>query len=165
MNVADVQQHFVSLARLIESSGGKAAKELVQVADCLAPFGSQSLPDFTRFLALAHEYHTTGTLAAAAKPARQPRATKTKADPAEVAAAVRAIYDRAADLSLSMDQIETELAKMNGLQKAGLLVVCEAMELGGLKNKKVDEIRAAIGQKIKDRRGAAQRADMIQNPT
>jgi len=168
VNVADLRQHLDDLAKLLDASGGKSvAKDFAAIAEGLAPFSTQPLAEFSRFLVQAHEYHTTGTLAAAGKPARKaaPRAAKVKVDPAEIAAAVRALYDRANDLSLTMEHIDAELAKMSGLSKDGLLEVCGAMELVGLKSKKVDEIRASIRQKVLDRRGAAQRVGMIEEPT
>ncbi len=123
------------------------------------PHSAQSIAEFGRFLAKAHEYHTTGTLAGPAKRTRASTA-KAKADPSEVAANVRNLYDRSGDLSLSMEQIEVDLAPLAGLTKPGLLVVAERMELAGLKPKKVDEIRGAIRQKILDRRSSAQREQM-----
>jgi hypothetical protein len=163
MNVGDLRQHLADLAQLLESAGGKsAAKDLAALSEALAPFAGQSPTEFTRFLALAHEYHSTGKLSAPPKPPRAPRATNAKGDPSAVAVAVRALYDRAGDASLPMDQIESGLAGVSGLSKDGLLNVCQAMELAGMKSRKVDEIRGAIRQKVLDRRAAAQRATMIE---
>src|SRR5262249_40909748 len=150
MNVANLQQHLANLAKLFDASGGKSvAKDLDALATALTPFAAQSPAEFTRFLALAHEYHTTGKLSPPPKAPRKAAANPARAAPGEVAATIRSLYDRAGDLSLTMEQIDTELAKMNGLTKDGLLKVCEAMELAGMKSKKVPDIRAAIGQKIK----------------
>jgi hypothetical protein len=74
------------------------------------------------------------------------------------------VYEQASDLSLPLERIEAELAHLDVLAKDGLLTVCARMELFGMKNKKKDDIIAAIRQKILDRRSAAQRAAMIQNP-
>lgn len=162
MIVHDLKQHLHDLSKLLESSGAKsAAKDLGVAAEALAPFGAQSITEFGRFLAKAHEYHTTGTLSA---PARRPRTSKAKADPNEVAASIRNLYDRSGDLSLTKEQIDADLAPLTGLTKPGLLVVAERMELAGLKAKKVDEIRGAIRQKILDRRSSAQREQMTAQP-
>jgi hypothetical protein len=59
-----------------------------------------------------------------------------------------------------MQQIETELQTLAGLTKEGLLHVAERMELAGMKARKVTDIRAAIRQKIYDRRSSAQRERM-----
>jgi hypothetical protein len=164
MIVHDLRQHLADLSKLVDSAGGKAAaKDLASAADALAPFGAQSIAEFGRFLGMAHEYHTTGKLTAPAKPARASRA-KAKADPAEVATTIRGLYDRSGDLSLAMEQIDAELAPLAGLTKPGLLVVAERMELAGMKAKKVNEIRAAIRQKILDRRSSAQREQMTAQP-
>lgn len=167
MNVADISQHLADLARVIDKSGGKTvARDLHAIAEGLTPFAEQTLTAFSLFLAKAHEYHTTGTLTAASKPARKtsPRAPRVKADPMEIAAAVRTLYDRANDLSLTTEFIDSELNRMNGLTKDGLLKVCDAMELVGMKSKKVPDIQAAIRQKVIDRRGTAQRAAMLDEP-
>ncbi len=95
-----------------------------------------------------------------------PRATRAaarpgKVDPVDVASAIRQLYDRSGDLSLTLPKIEAELSSLAGLTKTGLLVVCERMELAGMKGKKVDAIRAALRQKVLDRRSSAQREQMI----
>src|SRR5258708_1289776 len=110
MTVADLKQHLADLSRLLDSSGAKSvAKDLAAAADGLRPFAGQSIGEFVRFLAAAHEYHTTGKLTAPAKPTRAPRTAKAKADPTEIAANIRVLYDRSGDLSLTMQQIESEL--------------------------------------------------------
>ena len=163
MTIADLKQHLVDLAKLLDSSGGKqVAKDVSAMAEALSPFGAQSPADFARYLALANEYHTTGKLSAPPKAPR--KASKPKADPAEVAAAVRNLYDRSGDLAVTMEQIETELARLGELKKDGLLEVCDAMELAGMRAKTVGVIRDAIRQKILDRRSSSQRDQMIQTP-
>jgi hypothetical protein len=165
MTIADLKQHLSDLAKLLESSGGKqVAKDIALMAEGLAPFAGQSPAEFAQFLARAHEYHTTGQLTAPAKAPRAAKPRQPKADQNEVATAVRQVYEQASDLSLPMERIESELARLSGLTKDGLLTVCERMELFGLKSKKKEEIAGAIRQKILDRRSAAQRAAMIQNP-
>jgi hypothetical protein len=124
----------------------------------------RTVADFAKLLALAHEYHTTGKLTPPAKAPRAARTAKIKADPAAVATSVRQLYDRAGDLSLTMDEIESALAPLAGLTKPGLLAVCDRMELAGMKARKVDDIRAAVRQKIVDRRSSAQREQMIHGP-
>jgi hypothetical protein len=165
VTVANLKQHLNDLARFLEATGGnKVAKDLAAAADGLAPFADKSVADFSKLLALAHEYHTTGKLSPPPKATRAPRATKVKLDAAEVAADIRSLYDRAGNLSDTMEQIDAEVARLTGLQKAGLLVVCERMEMAGMKNKKLDDVRAAIRQKILDRRSSAQREQMIDGP-
>lgn len=165
MTVADLKQHLSDLAKFLDATGGtRVAKDLAAAADGLAPFADRTIADFAKLLALAHEYHTTGKLTPPPKAPRAAKAPKVKADPAEVAAAVRGIYDRAGDLSLTMDEIDASLAPLAGLTKPGLLVVCDRMELAGMKAKKVDDIRAAMRQKILDRRSSAQREQMIHGP-
>jgi len=166
VTVADLKQHLADLARFLEASGGaKVAKDLATAADGLTPFAGQSLAEFARLLALAHEYHTTGKLTPPPKPPRAAKPTKAKVDPAEAAAAVRQLYDRAGDLALTMEQIDADLGRLSGLNKNGLLAVCERMGLAGMKAKEVDAIRAAVRQKILDRRSAAQREQMIHSPS
>ncbi|HLW66249.1 MAG TPA: hypothetical protein VKS79_13130 [Gemmataceae bacterium] len=165
MTVGDLKQHLADLAKLLDASGGKqVAKDFAIMADGLAPFAAQSPAEFARFLAVAHEYHTTGKLTAPEKAPRAAKPRQPKADAGELATAIRQLYDQASDLSLPMERVDSELAKLAPLTKDGLLTVCEAMELFGMKSKKKDEIAAAIRQKVLDRRSAAQRAAMIQNP-
>jgi len=167
MNVGDLKQHLSDLAKLLDAAQGKqVAKELNLIAGGLTPFASKSLADFVQFLALAHEYHTTGKLSAPAKQAKTkaPKVAKTKPNPDEVAIAIRQLYDRSGDLSLSKEQIESGLAPLAELNGKGLLKVADVMEIFGMKSKKVGEVQAAIRQKVLDRRTAAQREDMIRNP-
>ena len=77
MIVADLQQHLTDLAKLLEANkAASAAKDLQTLGAALAPFKDQSPTDFTRFLALAHEYHTTGKLTAPTKAARLERRSR-----------------------------------------------------------------------------------------
>ena len=167
MIVADLKQHLADLAKLLDATGGKTvAKDLASIADGLTPFASQSLPEFSKFLALAHEYQTTGKLSA---PATAPRAASKSAANApnveEIAQRLRSLYDRAGNLSITMLQIETDLGQLKGLKKDGLVRICDVLELMGMAKKTIPIITGAIRQKILDRRSAAQRAEMIQNPT
>jgi hypothetical protein len=167
MTVADLKQHFADLAKLLDASGSKqVAKDFGVIAEGLTPFAGQSLPEFTRFLAQAHEYHTTGKLSAPPKAPRTkaPKTAKTKPNPEEVAVTVRQLYDHSGDLSLTMEQIESGLAPLADLSKEGLLKVAEVMEIFGVKSKRMDVIQSAIRQKILDRRSSAQREEMIRNP-
>lgn len=166
MNVADLRQHLLDLSKLLDVSGGKtAAKDLTGLAEALAPFTTQTPAEFTQFLARAHEYHTTGKLEAPVRASRASKAAASKADPGEVVTLIRSLYDRAGDLTLTISQIETDLAHLKKLKKEGLLQVCSALELEGMAKKTVAVIIGAIRQKILDRRSAAQRAQMILNPT
>jgi hypothetical protein len=165
MTVADLKQHLTDLAKLLDAAGGRqVAKDFALMAEGLTPFAGQSLAEFTRLLALAHEYRTTGKLTPPPKAARAAKLAKAKTDPAAVAAALRALYDRAGDPALPLEQINAELGQLAGLTKPGLLIVAERMELAGLKAKKVDDIKAAIRQKVLDRRSSAQRGQLMEAP-
>jgi hypothetical protein len=164
MNVAHLRQHLDELARLLDLADGgkKVVGDLRAITEGLAPFDGQTLPQFAGFLARAHGYDTTGKLTAPAKPARAPRAAKPKADPAELARLIRELYDRSGDRSLPMEEIEAGLQPLAGLPKAGLTTVCQALEIRPVSKWKLDDYRAAIRQRVLDRRSAAQRAAMIE---
>lgn len=164
MTVADLKQHLADLARLLESTGGKTvARDLVAIAEGLTPFAAQALPEFSKFLALAHEYHTTGKLSAPPKAARAGKSAAPNVE--ETVQRVRRLYERAGDLTMTMLEIETQLGSLKGLKKDALVRVAEALDLVGTGKKTIPLITAAIRQRILDRRSAAQRATLIDNPT
>jgi SPP1 gp7 family putative phage head morphogenesis protein len=76
----------------------------------------------------------------------------------------RALYDRSSDTSIPYAEITGHIEELGKLKKAALLLIAERMELYGMKQKTGPEIARAVGQKILDRRNAAQRAAMIRNP-
>jgi hypothetical protein len=168
VTVADLQQHFTDLGRLLRAGGAKqVADELTEVAAHLAPFRDHRLADFGRFLVQAHQYAATGTLPVIPVKARGgtvKAGAAPKAEPAAVAEAVRRVYDRAGDLTVAEAEIEAALGPMAALPLAGLKVVAAALELKLPTRAKIDEARQQIRQKVYNRRGAAQRAEMTGLP-
>src|SRR4051812_6695667 len=107
MNVADLQQHLEDLARLLRSSGAKSvADDLASTCAGLAPFPGATLKEFAAFL-IRSEAFSRGEVPIKGKPAKS-AAAPSKTVPPDVellARDVREIYDRAADPSVTIDQI------------------------------------------------------------
>jgi hypothetical protein len=169
MNVGDLQRYLSLQAQCLEAAkAAKAAKDLQAVADQLGHFTQYDVETFSAFLQRAHTYDATGVLPVAPlKPARG-KAKAPAAPKLELPAAldrVRRLYEHA--VHLSSEEFQQELDRLQGvgkLAKNDLLKVAEALELFGLKNRKKDDILAQIQAKIVNRRGTAQRAEMVFPP-
>jgi len=164
VKVADLQQHLSDLSRLLDASGAKqVATDLNAIQAGLTPFREQPLKTFAEFLVRAEAY-SRGEVPLVPPKTTRPRTTgarKAKVDPAEAVQRLCQLYDRAGDPSVSAEEIETGLQALEELNKDGLLKAADALEIKGLSRKKVQEIREAVRQKVINRRGAAQRASMI----
>jgi hypothetical protein len=164
VKVADLQQHLVDLAKLLDASGAKGvATDLNAIQTGLTPFRDVPLRTFADFLVRAEAYSRDPVPIVPPK-TRQPRAStsrKAKADPAEVVERLRQLYERSGDPSVSTEELDQGLRLLGDLTKDGLLQVADALEIKGLSKKKVPEIREAVRQKVFNRRGASQRASMV----
>ncbi len=169
MNVADVQQHFAELARLLRAAGAaKASDELGAVQRCLEPFRSLTVKAFADFLARAEAY-SRGEVPLTPSRARGPRAAGgtpagTKADEPTLASAVRALYDQATSPSVTAEQVTELGSQLQGLSKDSLVRVAEGIDLKGMKSKSKGAIVQAIQQRILARKGSFQRAGLIDRP-
>jgi hypothetical protein len=85
-------------------------------------------------------------------------------DPQDLARQAHDLYERAADPAVTTAQIDGLVGQLGGLKKAGLVTVAEAVGLKGMKAKTNEEIIQAIRQRIVSRKGAAQRAGLIDRP-
>ncbi len=169
MNVSDLQQILAALGPLLEPFGvkGTSLADLKTIRDGLAPFSQLSLKDFASFLGRAHAY-SRGEV-----PIKPPRGggsgakptARTAVDVSAIAMEVRGLYDRASDPATTVEMIEEKTAQLNQLNKESLVIVADAIELRGMKAKKKDDIAAAIRQRIRERKGATQRAGLIDRPS
>jgi hypothetical protein len=171
MKVADLQQILVDLAPLLGTCGVKPAAlaDLKKVREGLQPFSQLSVADFASFLDRAETYRRNGEVPTKALKGGTGRtgartAGRATVDANAVAQQVRALYDRAADPSTTDEHIDQQTAQLGQLSKDGLVTVAEAIELLGMKAKKKDDIVTAIRLRIKARRGATQRAGLIDRP-
>ena len=173
MKVADLQQHLADLGRLLEASGAKTvAADLAAIRDGLGPFRELPLKGFAEFLARAEAYSRgevplappKGGRSSGSKPASS-RAAKTPApDVGILAREVRELYDRVADPAVTAEQIDALAGRLGGLTKDGLVAVAEVIDLKGMKAKTKPDILGAIRQRFHARKGATQRAGLLDRP-
>jgi hypothetical protein len=173
MKVADLQQHLADLRRLLEASGARAGAvaELVSVNNALAPFRDHSLKDFAAFLVRAEAF-SRGEVPVAQPKGRRAgagaaggsAAKATATDVGALAREIRALYDRAADPTVTAETINHAAGRLGGLDKAGLVEVAEGIDLKGMKSKTKGGILDAIRQRIISRKGGSQRAGLIDRP-
>lgn len=160
MKVSDLQQHLGDLARLLDSSGAKAvAGDLAAVSGALAPFREQSLKAFGEFLIRAE----AASRGESASPGKRTTA-KVAAPPTDVAGLleeVRRLYGSAADPSVTREQIDALAARLSPLKKDDLVQISEAIGMVGSRGKTKDKIQQAIRDRIVARKGASQRAALI----
>jgi hypothetical protein len=169
MKVADLQQHLADLGRMLEAAGAKpVAADLSAIQAGLTPFRDLPLKGFADFLVRAEAYRTGGEVPTGASKAGgsgKGAPGKTSAKPAPDANAlaqeVRHLYDRAADPSVTTEQIDALAGRLTALPQKGLVVVAEAIDMKGMKSKKKDDILSAIRNRIHTRKGASQKAGMI----
>jgi hypothetical protein len=69
-----------------------------------------------------------------------------------------------ADPAVTGEQIDALVGRLGGLTKDGLVTVADAIDLKGMKAKKKDDILGAMRQRFHARKGATQRAGLIDRP-
>jgi hypothetical protein len=159
MTVADLQSYFADLARFVGKSGGKTlAADLDAVQACLTPFAGMTLANFAAFLA-GKEPPPAGRRKLSGGGGRRVPAP----DAAEVAAKMRQLYDSITDPGTTWAAVEEGLGLLQKLKKDDLVQVAEVMEIHGMSRKTKPQIIEAIRQRMDSRKGAQQRADMV-NP-
>ena len=72
------------------------------------------------------------------------------------------LYERAADLSLSDEDFALRLAEVDGLDKAALLELARLLGLVLPRRISTELLRIRIRERIRNRRGMAQRCLMLQ---
>jgi hypothetical protein len=171
MKVADLQQHLADLARLLEASGARpVAADLAAIREGLAPFRDLPLKGFADFLVRAEAYsrgEVPITPAPGGRRAAPSRPAKSKAPAGDADALGREthdLYERAADPAVTPEQIDALAARLGALSKDGLAAVAERIGLKGMKAKSKGAIQEAIRQRIIARKGASQRAGLIERP-
>jgi|GEM_PF-1308343 len=165
MKVADLQQYFTTLAKLLQATDGKkSAVELARIAEGLEPFRDYDLANFANFLVRAEEYSRTGVLPVVAPPkrVRDPKPpAKPKADLSSLRAEVVNLHDTASTTSVTFEAIEALRPKLDTLAKADLLSVAEAIKLVGMKSKSKANILNAIVSRVKSIKQSSMRASII----
>jgi hypothetical protein len=173
MKVSVLQQHLADLARFLEASGAKTvAAELGAIRDGLTPFRELPLKGFAEFLGRAEAY-SRGEVPVtppkggrkAPSPAGKPPGKAPALDADGLTREARELYDRVSDPSITGEQIDALTGRLGGLTKGGLVAVAEAIDLVGMGTKKKDDIVAAIRQRFHARKGATQRAGLIDRQT
>lgn len=176
MKVADLQQHIADLARLLESAGvkGEPIKDLNAIRDGLVPFRDAPLKVFADFLIRAEAYRSGGEVPltppkggkkAAAKTTAKTTTKPTPPNVPALAAEVKRVYDHAADPATTETVIDAILARLEPVDKKGLVIIAEAIELKGVGSKAKAAIITAIRQRITARKGSSQRVGILDRPT
>lgn len=112
---------------------------------------------------------------APAKPAAKPTATPPEKKPAakkpaavskpltveQIGRDVKWAYDNAADTKLTVDAIRSMTAHLSGVKKPDLIKIADSMGLLGMHRYSASAIRGAIEHRILSRKGATQRAGII----
>jgi hypothetical protein len=171
MTVAELQQYFENLARVVRAApAAKAADELELIGRGLAPFRSMSLKDFSEFLVRADEFVRTGQVSAAPTrgrgraPTGRSGGARTKPDAATIAQEAKRLYDRAATASVSEADLQALAANLNKLIKNEMKAVGAAIDLTLTDSTKKPEMIRRIQAKIEGRQGSKQRSGMTSLP-
>jgi hypothetical protein len=156
VTVQELRETLTRLVGLLDAAGAKAAttRDLTEFVESTAPFGDLTLKAFVK-------------LAEAGRmppPPKSQAAGKTKADPSAVLSEVRDLYERAADPTVTEDQVRAACGRLSALAKDALVRLADGIELLGMKAKKKDDIVAAITSRLLDRKGAAIRRQLIDRP-
>ena len=164
MTVADLQRLLTDLARVLETAGASRtpSAEVTALAGHLEKFRDLRLKAFGDLL---DRVSLDG--AAAPRPStgggRRPAAGPT-VDAGPVALAAKDLYDKAADPAVT-DQTVTDLfARLDALGKDGLVQVATAISLKGMTSKNKGEVKAAICNRIEERRGKRIRSQLVDRP-
>jgi hypothetical protein len=167
MNVAELEQYFVSLAKLLQATDAKkTAAELSRIAEGLQSFRGYALADFAGFLVRAEEYHRTGVLPVVAGKAgaRSKAEPKPKADLSAVRSDVERQYRSASSPNVTIESIEALRPKLNALTKADLVSIAEAIDLTGMSSKTKALIVDAIVSRVLGIKQSVIRTSVIDRP-
>jgi hypothetical protein len=166
MTVADLQRHLGDMATFLD--GAKATKAIIDdlkaISSGLTPFAALALKDFAAFLARAEEFDRTGQVSKDAKGTKAPRATSApKATPNvdALAGEALALYQRAADPSVTQADIDQLMTKLGPLTKPGLVTIADRLGLKGMNAKAKAKILGELRSSIEDRKGSFQRSGML----
>ncbi len=167
MNVADLQQHFRSLAQFAERAGAscKVLAELGSVTEALVPFEKLTVAQFGDFLRTAEEYARTGTLPIqpGKKPPAKLRVAKSKTaavSPADAIERVFVLYETIVHGNLAEEAIAKELELVDGLTKPNLQTLAEKMNIWqAIKKLGVPAIKSKIQDEVRERKNRYERSD------
>jgi hypothetical protein len=167
MKVADLQQYFNDLAKLIHATDGKkSAPELSKVAESLQPFRNYELAEFASFLARAEEYSRTGLIPVVnLKPGSRSKPTgKPNPELAALRAEVVHLHGSASSPGVTIDSIDAVVPKLGKLNKNDLLSVAEVIGLVGMNSKSKADIVSAVVGRIKSIKQSSIRTSIIDRP-
>jgi hypothetical protein len=160
VTVADLQQFLSDLSKLLRvSRAAGVAGELDYVSAKLAPFKEYGLKAFADFLEKADAY-SKGALAPKPKTTPGKKAKATPADIDQACARVLALYDRAIDPTVTVDEITAGVQALEGMDppKATLDDLLKRMGASQKFKTKADALKA-VRQKILGRKGAFDRVN------
>jgi hypothetical protein len=167
MKVADLQQYFTDLAKLLHATDGKkSSAELSKIAEGLQPFRDYDLTNFANFLTRAEDYSRTGLVPVIPpKPgSRSKPPAKPSVDLGALQAEVAHLHGTASSPDVTFESIEALRPKLDQLKKPGVLSVVESIGLVGMKSKSKADIINAIVARIKSIKQSSIRTSIIDRP-
>jgi hypothetical protein len=169
MKVSDLQQHLADLGRLLGAAkAAGVAAEFTAIGNALAPFQDYGLKEFGAFLVRAEAF-SRGEVPVVPPKGGRGGARRTpaavKEDAAVLVREVARLYEHAGSPDVTMEQIDAATARLASLKNEDLVAVAAGIELKDVrKGMKKDKIIEAIRNRIVQRKGAKQRAGLIDRP-
>jgi hypothetical protein len=153
VKISEFAQYVEDLAKFLDLGGGKAvAGELRHIAKCLVPFHAQNVKAFTDALLKLEKKQNEGDSTGGA---RTTKSTTSKFDLDTVRKAIVELYARSANPNLTKEEIDQEMAKLEGGKKTDLVSICQALNLLVKGNATIPQIKELIKKTIVGRWGTA----------
>ena len=162
MTINDLRETLIQLLGLLRATDAKAAtiRDLNEFAEQTRGFGELSL---AKFVKLAEAGRTPPT----PKPPDSGRRTNGAVgtpDVAELNAAVKTLYEQAADHNVSEEQMCVACDALASLKKGQLVETAATVGLRGMGAKTKEVIIKSIRDRLLDRKRSAIRKEMIHRP-
>lgn len=159
MTVNQLRETLDQLSGLLRAAGAKATtlNDLSEFVETTVPFGDLTLKAFVKLA-------ETGRTPSTPRPPRTTQARQPKTDPEAVKSEVKGLYERAADPSVTEEQMRAACGRLGGLSKDALVRLADSMDLLGMRVKRKDDIVAGITDRLLDRKGAAIRRQLTDRP-
>ena len=163
MTVNDLRDTLNQLVGLLRATDAKAGtiRELSEFIEETRRFHDLTLKGFVKLADVGRNPPSPGRPSAGGRGKSGASGTP---DAGALRDAVKNLYDRAADPTVTEEQIRVACAALGPLKKDQLVEVAATLGLLGVKVKNKDGIVAAITERLLDRKGSAIRKQMIHRP-
>jgi hypothetical protein len=159
VTVQELRETITRLVELLRAADAKAntLRELNEFIESTAAFGDLTLKAFVKLAEAGRTPPKQPTV-------KTPRTVKASADPTVLSREVESLYARAADPTVTEEQIQTACGQLTPFKKETIVKVAESVGLEGMKSKPKGEIVTAITTRLLDRKGSAIRSQLIGRP-